>query len=60
MQEIDFIELSKEKIVRVVRVEEKDDYVFTTLVIEQYRQLKQRPYKFRKDKWQKVKERGYV
>lgn len=60
MKEIDFVERSKEKIIKVLKVDIKGEHVDATLITEQYGRRTWKPFKFSIDEWERVKERGYV
>lgn len=60
MNQTDFIEMAKERIIEVINIDEKDGYVLATLVTDQFGRRTRKPFKFKQDEWEKVRKRGYV
>jgi len=60
MHEINFLELSKVKIIEIVNVEIDNDIVVATLITSHFNRVTEKPFMFDKSEWEKVKKRGYV
>ena len=60
MYNINFLELLKVKIVKIVGIERDGRCIVADLVTEQFGRRTQKRYKFSIDEWETIKERGWV
>ena len=60
MHNINFLELAKVKIVKVVKVECDGRCIIADLVTTHFGRRTQKRYKFGVDEWETIKERGWI
>ena len=60
MHNINFLELAKVKIVKVVGVERDGQCIIADLVTSHFGRRTQKRYKFDTDEWETIKERGWI